>query len=333
MAHLDLAKKRSKFKRKAVIVGIDKYVLGEGASLQGCKNDARDMGNTLLVCGFPPTRIRYLTDERATKAKIVKSLEWLVQDAKPGDVLVYYHSGHGSQKTDVSGDEETADKLDEMVIPHDFSWNDESTHLTDDDLYEFFTKKCPKGTRGEVIIDTCHSGTGTRSLFDRKYDNQRARYLVPPLEYRQILNTRIPSRTTSKYFGFSNVKQKVGDAKSTKDVMIGLQHNATWSACQAHQVAWELSINGVTRGAFTYNFCEIMRKREGNITRQTLYELLRSKMANDGYEQIPDLEVGSEEALEQFAFRRNFEDDATELGAEPQIEPLPPSAAAAGGND
>jgi hypothetical protein len=39
-------------------------------------------------------------------------------------------------------------------------------------------------------------------------------------------------------------------------------------------------------------------------------------MANEGYEQIPDLQIASDEALEQYPFRRNFEDDPTEIAPE-----------------
>src|SRR5215213_4884637 len=110
MSSLELAKRRSKFKRKALVIGIDKYMI-EGANLAGCVNDANDVVSSLIVCGFPPTQVHKITNERATKARIVKELAWLVQDAKPGDVLVFYISSHGSQETDRDGDE--PDRLDE----------------------------------------------------------------------------------------------------------------------------------------------------------------------------------------------------------------------------
>lgn len=303
MAHLELAKKRTgRYKRKALVIGIDEYKI-KGANLAGCVNDANDVVNTLVVCGFPPSQIHKITNERATKARVLKELAWLVKNAKPGDVLVYYHSGHGSQKTDRDGDEES-DNIDEMVILHDFDWADESTHFIDDDFHREVTMKVPKGVRLEFILDTCHSGTGARSVLIRQGLDRVSRYLPNP-DQQHILNSRLPNKERRTVF----VKDSLHRAAGKEDK----KAYAVWSACQANQLAWELAIDNNVRGAFTYNFCTIMRKREGNITRQSFYELLRLKMANDGYDQTPNIEFGTDEALEQYAFRRNFEDDATEI--------------------
>src|SRR5688500_6533382 len=236
---LELAKKRSKYKRKALIIGIDKYQI-EGANLAGCKNDAKDFANTLLVLGFPPSNIKILTDERATKTNVIKRLEWLIKNAKFGDVLVYYQCSHGSQKTDLDNDEEGTDSLDEMPILHNFSWTDESTHLTDDDLYNYFTGKTPHGVRCEVILDTCFSGTGTRSLL--KSGSKTARFLPPPLEQRMRLNSMIPEDTSIIKFGDAvsalNDEQLAEYNKDPEKFMKKVQHNTLWSASQEYQVAW-----------------------------------------------------------------------------------------------
>jgi hypothetical protein len=301
MSHLDLAKKRSKYKRKALVIGIDKYMI-QGANLAGCVNDANDMVNTLVVCGFPPTQIHKLTNERATKARVLKELAWLVKNAKPGDVLVIYISSHGSQKTDVDGDE--PDRIDEMVILHNFDWADESTHFTDDDFHREVTMKIPKGVRVEFVMDTCHSGTGARSVLIRQGLDRTSRYLPNP-DQQHILNSKNPLKERRTAFVMSGLHKT---AKEEEKVAY-----AVHTAAMHNQLAWELAIDGVVRGAFTYNFCTIMRKREGNITREKFYELLRLKMANDGYDQTPTLECGTEEAYQQYPFRRNFEDDVTEV--------------------
>lgn len=302
LAHLELAKKRSKFKRKALVIGIDKYMI-EGADLAGCVNDANDMVSTLVVCGFPPTQIHKLTNERATKERVIKEIAWLVKDAKPGDVLVIYISSHGSQETDRDGDE--PDRIDEMVILHNFDWADESTHMHDDDWHREVTMKVPKGVRVEFILDTCHSGTGARSVLIRQGIDRTSRYLPNP-DQQHRLNSRNPLREERNVFVLNSLHRA---AKEDQDRSAYAVH----TAAMAHQLAWELAIDGKIRGAFTYNFCSIMRKREGNITREKFYELLRLKMADDGYDQIPTLECGTEEAYKQYPFRRNFEDDATEI--------------------
>ena len=46
--------------KRAVVVGINDYapIGGGGPDLRGCVNDARDMANTLVICGFPVPNIR-----------------------------------------------------------------------------------------------------------------------------------------------------------------------------------------------------------------------------------------------------------------------------------
>src|SRR5215212_2377925 len=261
MSSLELSKKRSKFKRKALIVGINKFTRISGANLSGCVNDAKDMYNTLLINGFPPTRIKLLTDEKATKANIIKGLQWLTKDANPGDVLVYYHSGHGSNITDVDGDE--ADRLDEMVIPSDFDWYDPKTYLTDDELHKYFTGATPKGVRCDVILDTCYSGTGTRSLLQRGGVGEKTgRFLPRPIEQNARINTMIPAETKVN---------KIGETlKADKS-----QNNTLHSACSENQVSWEMAIGSEVRGVFTYEFCQILRRSNGNKTRREIYQLLR----------------------------------------------------------
>lgn len=44
-------------------------------------------------------------DYVSTRANIMRGLQWLMQDQRPGDSLFFHFSGHGSQTADRSGDE------------------------------------------------------------------------------------------------------------------------------------------------------------------------------------------------------------------------------------
>lgn len=145
---------------KAFLVGINDYApAGPGGSdLRGCVNDVRNMANTLVICGFDPRSIRLCTDRCATKARILEGLQWLISGAKKGDSLVFYYSGHGSQVADISGDE--VDHKDEILCPHDIDFA-RRVYISDDDLRAIFST-LPAGVNLEVILDCCHSGTGTR---------------------------------------------------------------------------------------------------------------------------------------------------------------------------
>lgn len=301
-----IRRRRSKFKRKAVVVGINAYLPPN--TLSGCKADAIDMRDTLAIVGFPPTQIKLLTDLKATKKGILDKLDWLVKDAKVGDVLVFYYSGHGTQVTDEDNDE--SDKIDEAIVPVDF---DLSGMITDDELAKVFNKM-PEGVICDVVLDSCFSGSATRSLFDIGAKNSNGmtpvvrsaknrRYMPPPIEQQVRINAMVPSLTD---------KARVG-SKS----LVTSQRNALWSACQANQVSWELDMgDGQVRGAFTSTFAKILRRSNGNINRLDIFQIARTTMSNDGIDQTPDLELPTEEALDLYPFRRGFENDITEIKPE-----------------
>jgi len=313
--------KRTSVNKRAVIVGINKYRNMPEAELQGCVNDARDMVNTLKILGFPATHIHTLTDSQATKANIVKELQWLSKDAIPGDVRVYYHSSHGTQVKDLNNDE--PDRVDESVITHDFDWDNPDTWLIDDDFYNYFTKNIPAGVRNDVILDTCYSGTGTKSIQTSTQfltlntgsewtpvktisKGRQSRFLPPPLGIQQRINSMRPQVTKIKYIGESVIQE----GKSTKSERT--QNNVLWSACQDYQVSWELDMGGgEIRGAFTYIFCLILRKANGDITRRDISNNAREYLQTNGFEQIPDLATPEAypEAEDMAPFRKKSEKD------------------------
>ena len=76
---------------------------GTEATLRGCVNDANAIQKMLIThFGFQPNMVQMLIDTdqsgpQPTGAQIKKSLKTLVQASKPGDVLVFHFSGHGTQ--------------------------------------------------------------------------------------------------------------------------------------------------------------------------------------------------------------------------------------------
>jgi len=108
--------------RKALCVGINQFKNYSSSNLQGCVNDAHDMGALLKdFLGFTAGDITTLTDAQATKANIMSNLKSMVADAKAGkySYLVFSLSSHGTQVPDTSGDE--PDRADEAFCPHDLA--------------------------------------------------------------------------------------------------------------------------------------------------------------------------------------------------------------------
>lgn len=270
--------------RKAVVIGINDYApIGPGGpDLNGCVNDARDMANTLVICGFPPANIRILTNQNAKKGNIIAYLNWLLSNCKSGDSLAFYYSGHGTRVANLSTDLEI-DGLDEAIVPHDYST---AGMLKDDDFKAIFDGKLKRGVNLEVIFDCCHSGTGTRN-FNFATDEmlvETPRFIEPMLE-------------DEFYFSFSKeieFKKQTDPEIFMKPMkalvpVAGLNHTL-WAACKDNQVAMEGNLGGITRGYFTYHLCKVLRATAGNISRKLLDAQVSNALAAMGAAQINQTE-------------------------------------------
>lgn len=87
-------------------------------NLPGCNHDARQMAALLHEVG-DVSEAKIFTNDQATKANLQDAITgWLPRVSRPGDTVVIFFSGHGSQLADDNGDE--ADKMDESLIPYDY---------------------------------------------------------------------------------------------------------------------------------------------------------------------------------------------------------------------
>ena len=144
--------------KRALLVGINNYKAVE--HLMGSLNDVAAMRQILTTrWGFTPDNIVTLTEEAATRAAILAALNRLVSESGPNDTVVFHYSGHGSQVKDLNGDEE--DGLDETLVPYD-GRTPGVPDIVDDELDVIFSKL--RTNTALVILDSCHSGTGTRGI-------------------------------------------------------------------------------------------------------------------------------------------------------------------------
>lgn len=279
--------------KKAVVVGINDYApIGSGGpDLNGCINDARDMANTLVICGFSPLNIRILTNYNAKRTNILTAFKTLVTGSVAGDSIVFYYSGHGTRVANVGADFEV-DGLDEAICPHDYTT---AGVIRDDDFKSIISLLKP-GVNLEVVFDCCHAGTGTRELKLEGFETETPRFIPPMLE-------------DEFYFSFAkeleNSKNKKGKdlSKTTKALVFvpGLNHTL-WAACKDNQVSMEGNIGGLTRGYFTYHFCKVLRATSGNITRKLLDSHVANALSGMGAAQVNQTECALAEFSQKIFF-------------------------------
>ena len=162
---------------RAVVVGVGDYLTLD-ADLKGPANDARLMAETLVLRGVAPADMTVLTSDptglpagvavgKPVREEILAALAAKADAAAPGDTVVFYFSGHGSQAPDMSGDE--GGGYDEILLPADATnWKGSigavENAILDDELQVWAQDALSRGIKVVGLIDACHSDTGFRAL-------------------------------------------------------------------------------------------------------------------------------------------------------------------------
>ena len=162
---------------RAVIIGVSDYLVLD-ADLKGPAFDAQLMAETLAARGVEPAAMTVLSSDLTglpagvatgapTRAGILAAMADVAAVAQPGDTVVFYFSGHGSQAPDASGDE--GGGYDEILLPADAAGWKGSTGavenaLVDDELQAWAQGLMDRGVKLVGLIDACHSATGFRAV-------------------------------------------------------------------------------------------------------------------------------------------------------------------------
>lgn len=261
--------------KAALCVGINEFEhLPKSSWLQGCVNDARDLAGLLQSgYGFAEADISLLLDSQATKKQVMAELDSMLDRAAAGELqhIVFTFSSHGTQIPDSSDDE--ADRLDEAFACYDInntgdSW-DPATVISDDELFALFAR-LPDGVLMDVVLDTCHSGTGLKSL--DLLPGRRPRFLPAPTA-RGVADTEF--RDTRA------LRDLVKAGRGVKPVLL--------AACRADQTAADAFLEGRYNGAFTYNFIRAVRG-DGALGRAEILKLVSKGLRAGGFDQVAQLE-------------------------------------------
>ena len=244
--------------KKALLIGVN-YTSLPNVALSGCINDTINMRNMLVdAYGFELSNIIHLRDDTTDKTKqptrenIINNLKSLALQSSNIEELWIHYSGHGSQVRDGNNDE--ADKLDEILIPIDYQTKG---IITDDELLSILkTIKC----RTILLFDSCHSGTvcDLPWLFEYKTTNS---YLRTQPNKTVLSNPNI--------FMFSGCKD-------------------TQSSFDTYSVELKQSV-----GAFTFTFIDCLRKANHNKEIMLLYKDICISLSQKQNQQYPLLSCSS----------------------------------------
>ncbi|KAJ7232711.1 caspase domain-containing protein, partial [Mycena rebaudengoi] len=236
----------------ALIIGINKYADKNIPELHGAAPDADEVDEFLLsVTGVSPDHVMNLRNEEATRDAIVGAIRKLTTNPaiKENDPILIFYAGHGAEvKAPLGWPPNNATGLVQMLVPHDFVWSGSDSCIRGQGILDITLSQLladlAKANVGKmtVILDCCHSGSGTRK--DRSDDTFAVRGIELPTGYTiplDVLHDDTSSRASSIAQGFQTT---------------GLRSHVLLAACMQGQEAKERQ----GHGAFTSALLRLLRE-------------------------------------------------------------------------
>ncbi|KAM3100095.1 caspase family protein [Phormidesmis sp. 146-12] len=267
-------------RKLALLVGINDYPSGI-TSLKGCLTDV-EMQYELLRhrYSFKDQDILRLTDDtdtKPTRQNILDAFEThLIQQAQPGDVVVFHYSGHGSLVTDPQPLDDK--KLNGTLLPADCTLDDRNDIMG---RTLFLLSSQLKTDLFTMVLDSCHSGGGTRG-------NQVVRAL------RSGRSNEPPTNPSDAEITYQAKQlEKLGWSKTEFQTRRtkGIAKGVALGSAQKEQLAVDASFVDFSAGALTYLLTRYLWQLSGseplNSTFDRLALITQELAATSGNPQIP----------------------------------------------
>ncbi len=282
--------------RRAVLVGIDDYnpdaaeraklqqqpiangfprpkVEGDSTywrfeNLDGAANDIALMKSTLTDLGV--TDFVILEDQQATAQAILSALQKnLVDDAKAGDIRIFYYSGHGNHIRNLASQEQGGE--DQTIVPAD-NWRD-VPDVRDKEISRILWAAAKKGVKVTFIADSCHSGSLSRGAWNasgkvRSSNGRRAGTPGGVAPKEPVANDAATIDPATK--------------KAIDPEKLGV---LTLAAAQSSEEAREVNTDEGPHGAFTYALAQALRYEGESMDR--VFERVSAALHANGIGQQP----------------------------------------------
>ncbi len=306
-------------RKRALLVGINRYVDLEyqWSRLRGAVNDTR-LQQELLIhrFGFEANAIRILTDEEATRDNILQALEkHLIQWAKPGDVVVFHFSGHGSQ---VAEQEEIfpARRV-STLVPSDSDlpagYPNQGGSVKDITGHTLWLLMQAIDTENVTfVLDSCHSGGARKGILtvrSRPGDWELNRIAAPNI---QLLASPQEQEYQRQFMERTQIKTLEELAQRRKQ---GVPKGIMLAAARSDQVAIDASFGDTAAGIFTYVLTRYLWQQTGGESvsqvmvsaTATTERILEEYFPTAGLVQQPEFNVraGSQNSQEGVYFLRS----------------------------
>jgi hypothetical protein len=262
----------------ALLAGVDVYPPPIPA-LAGCENDIRALAAFLEGRLGDRLRLQMLSGRFATRRAIVDGIRTHLRQARAGDVALFAWSGHGSEEPAPAplASLEPGGWI-QTIVPVDVGRRDDRgvliRSLADKELAVLLGEVTAGGPHVVVLLDCCHSGTGTRDAHVRvrqwRPDPERS-----SPEIRAVVEELAAARPLDEFL------------PGSVDPSIDRIGPLTLSACEPFELAKEIDREDGARGVFSVALLDTLAASGPTTTYRSLLAGVRSRVERVVGEQRP----------------------------------------------
>jgi hypothetical protein len=279
----------------ALFVGIDEYT-APVRPLNGCVNDVSRM-RTLFEERITGAQDEFvpmtLANGDASRGNIIAAFREHLGQAGAEDVALFYYSGHGSQEpAPPEFWHLEPDRLNETLVCVDSrlpgGWD-----LADKELSQLIAEVAASGAHVAVILDCCHSGSGTRDALDDVEAGVSVRLQSTDRRTRPIDSYILSQEQADVLFG-----DKTGQGGANWIALPQGRH-ILMAACSDDETAKETYLGGERRGVFSYFLQDTLEGATGALTYRNLFKRIQTLVPTRVQRQTPVIEATDVQDLEQ----------------------------------
>lgn len=270
-------------KVRALLIGIDAYETPV-RPLAGCVNDVERFHGWLTSSIGKRLAAEVLINRDATRANVLKVLREHLGRAEAGDVVLLQYCGHGAQSGAAPEFREFyPDGLDEGIVLVD-SRSRGGHDLADKELALLIAELAQKDVHLAFILDSCHSGSATRSV--DAFAGFRSRLTLGDTSQARPLETYLDGAYKLRRAKGQSLRPSPG-------------RHMLLAACDRGQEAKESTIRPA--GVFSTTLMDVLERSGGNLSYADLFVRCRATVRKLAQDQDPQFEpIGGFDAWSGF---------------------------------
>ena len=289
----------------ALLVGINKYFDAPGKlnahSLRGSVNDGLSIQRMLQNhYGFSANNIETLFDEKATKTNMLYKVRSILLKCKPGDVFVFYFSGHGIWMKNAENNGDTIKHgQSQAIVLSDLYSEGRSFLFSDEQIKEVLNKFIDRQVITTAIFDCCYSENMAAMDLFTLFNGDSGEGIEKDFMEEDLPLTAVQNRGPDPAFDTFNLTgEKAFDISQT----ISINSRSTVprpndikgskflgiSATNEYNKGLEIvDVAGERHGAFTAALIDVLATEAKDLPVGILMDKLKSRMSQQQYWQDP----------------------------------------------